>query len=132
MNLPDQIDLPVLRDLAVRSAAVTAACSCQKSALAGWTSMPLSLPDAQLRVLGTLATKDPEEAGYEEYLPNGVRYASEDAPIAPAYFPYNRSTVSECLSCGRCYLRYTEGGGYFVDNRIRLLDPSLIVDVPPA
>jgi len=30
--------------------------------------------------------------------------------------------------CGRCYLRYTEGGGYFVDQRIRLLKASLLAD----
>ena len=92
--------------------------------------MPLSLPEAQLRDVGTLAEMDPEAAGYEEYLPPGTSYATDNAPIAPRYFPYNRCAIAQCVSCGRYFLRYTEGGGYFVDKRIRQLDPTLIIDAP--
>jgi hypothetical protein len=38
--------------------------------------------------------------------------------------------VWECSVCGRLYLRYTEGGGYFVDRRIRAVSANLIEDVP--
>jgi hypothetical protein len=69
-------------------------------------------------------------ATYDEYHPAGTRYASDDAPIAPRHFPYNRCNVSRCVTCGRLYLRYQEGGGYFIDQRIRALDPALIVDAP--
>lgn len=122
------IDTAELMALAQRTALVHTACSCQKSRLTGWSSQPLSLPDAQLRDLGTLAQVDPEAASYEEYLPSGTQYTSDDAPIAPRYFPYNRCTVSECINCQRCFLRYMEGGGYFVDKRIRQIDPRVIVD----
>jgi hypothetical protein len=30
--------------------------------------------------------------------------------------------------CGRCFLEYAEGGGYFTDNRIRALRPELLAD----
>lgn len=123
------IDTPELIALAQRSSQIEAACTCQKSRLAGWSTQPLSLPDAQLKDIGTLAEMDPEAASYEEYLPEGLHYSSDNAPIAPRYFPYNRCAVSECVSCARCFLRYTEGGGYFVDKRIRQLNPEVIVDV---
>ena len=55
-------------------------------------------------------------------------YESEDAPIAPRYYPYNRCTVSRCMNCGRNYLRYNEAGGYFTELRIRALQPGLLVD----
>jgi len=38
--------------------------------------------------------------------------------------------VMQCTVCGRCALRYVEAGGYYVEPRIRTLDPRLIVDVP--
>jgi hypothetical protein len=38
--------------------------------------------------------------------------------------------VAQCTVCGRCALRYVEAGGYYVEPRIRALDPRLIVDVP--
>lgn len=83
---------------------------------------------AQPRELGMLVNADGNVPTFAEYHPNGTRYWSLDAPIAPRYFPYNRCDVWECTVCRRCILRYTEGGGYFVDRRIRLLDASLMVD----
>ena len=53
-----------------------------------------------------------------------------DAPIAPAYFPYNRCDVWQCRACARVYLRYTEYGGYYEDERVRALDPALVDDTP--
>jgi hypothetical protein len=32
------------------------------------------------------------------------------------------------VACGRAFLRYTEYGGYYVEPRIRALDPALIVE----
>ncbi|WP_034295286.1 hypothetical protein [Herbaspirillum sp. RV1423] len=127
-------DLPVLdsdglRALAQRSAAVTAACACAEADLSCWTSTPLSFPESQLKDVGTLLADPYDEPGFAEYHPHGTRYESGDAPIAPRYFPYNRCNVSACAICGRCYLRYTEAGGYFVDRRIRALNrPGLVVD----
>lgn len=105
-------------------------CTCTKTPLPGWQSQPLSLDERQLVQIGTLMPENEAEPTFAEYLPEGMRYWSDDAPIAPRYFPYNRSGVWQCLHCGRLYLRYTEGGGYFVDQRIRALNSTLIEDVP--
>ena len=48
-------------------------------------------------------------------------------PIAPAYFPYNRCDVWQCANCGRPFLRYTEYGGYYVEERVRELHAALVV-----
>ncbi|MGF6905153.1 hypothetical protein [Paraburkholderia sp. GAS348] len=125
-----RFDYASLMQLAIRSEAVSQACSCMNTPVVGWESMPLSLREGQLRELGTLSCSEEEEAPFDEYHPDGTRYWSADAPIAPRYFPYNRCNVWECIVCGRCFLRYTEGGGYFVDRRIRLINASLIVDAP--
>jgi hypothetical protein len=107
-------------------------CTCTKTPLAGWQSQPLSIDERQLEQVGTLmsAAENEAEPTFAEYLPDGMRYWSDDAPIAPKYFPYNRCGVWKCKLCGRLYLRYTEGGGYFVDQRIRALNSNLIEDVP--
>lgn len=127
-------DLPVidsakLRALAQACAAVTKDCACAAPALPAWISTPLSFPESQLKDIATLYVDPYDEPGFVEYHPAGTRNDAADAPIAPLYFPYNRSNVAACALCGRCYLRYTEAGGYFVDRRIRALNqPELIVD----
>ncbi len=105
-------------------------CSCTRTPLDGWNTLPLSLDEGQLREVATLTRADNDEPTFSEYLPNGLQYWAVDAPIAPLYFPYNRCGVWTCILCGRGYLRYMEGGGYFVDRRIRMLNSALIVDVP--
>jgi hypothetical protein len=127
-NVKTYLDFWALKELASRSQAVSCDCSCSRTPVVGWESVPLSLPEEQLRELGTLVSADVTEPTFSEYLPNGTRYWSLDAPIAPRYFPYNQCDVWECTVCQRYFLRYTEGGGYFVDRRIRLLDASLLVD----
>jgi hypothetical protein len=106
----------------------TTPCTCTKTPLEGWQSQPLSLDDAQLTEIATLMREDDPEPTFSEYRPDNVQYWSPDAPIAPRYFPYNRCGVWACSQCGRLYLRYTEGGGYFVDKRIRALRSQRIVD----
>jgi hypothetical protein len=128
MTTPPLLDFAALSELASRSEAVTIACACHATPTDGWQTLPLSMPEAQLREAGTLAEQHQDDATFAEYHPHGTRYWSADAPIAPRYFPYNRCTVSECTVCGRSYLRYVEGGGYFVDQRIRQLKASLLVD----
>jgi hypothetical protein len=105
-------------------------CNCLRTLLDGWNSQPVSLDENQLTEVGTLCVVDESEPSYREYLPDHVDYWSSEAPIAPRYFPYNRSTVWKCSLCNRLYLRYTEGGGYFVDRRIRAVRSSLICDIP--
>ena len=97
----------------------------------GWEGMPASLDREQLRRVGTLRRPDVEDPTLEEYHPEGTHAWSPDAPIAPAFFPYNRCDVWECLQCGRPFLRYTEYGGYYVEERVRELRAGPIVQVPP-
>lgn len=105
-------------------------CSCTRTPLDGWQSQPLSLDETQLEEIGTLLPEDNPEPTYSEYLPDKTTYWAENAPIAPRYFPYNRCGVWQCTTCRRLYLRYVEGGGYFVDRRIRAVKAELIEDVP--
>jgi hypothetical protein len=128
MTTPPILDFAALTELAAHSERVSTGCTCTATPTVGWQTLPLSMPVAQLRETGTLVTGVEDEPSFAEYHPNGTRYWSDNAPIAPRYFPYNRCSVSECTVCGRCYLRYTEGGGYFVDQRIRLLKASLLAD----
>lgn len=77
--------------------------------------------------IGTLRPPQDAEPTYEEFHPQGTRYDATDAPIAPAYFPFNRCNVFQCKDCRSLFMRYTEFGGYYVDHRVRIVDPALIV-----
>jgi hypothetical protein len=61
-----------------------------------------------------------------------TRYDSSDALIAPAFFPYNRYDVFSCAACDRVLLKYTEYGGYYVDDRVRVVQPVLVSDAQPG
>jgi hypothetical protein len=126
------LDLAALRALARESAAITGACACVAPAPIAWTSMPMELPQSRLERIATLIAAPDYELSVEEYHPRGTHYWSPDAPIAIDRYPGNHCDVWRCRQCGRCFLHYTEGGGYFVDRRIRLLDPALIVDTSTA
>lgn len=106
---------------------------CSPLQCAGWEALPPGFDESALQALGTLcppedALGNAPEPDLTEYHPAGTRYWSADAPIAPAFHPYNRCTVAACVACGRAFLRYTEYGGYYVEPRIRALDPALIVE----
>jgi hypothetical protein len=77
--------------------------------------------------LATTGTGWTDRAHLEEFHPHGTRYESPQAPIALAYFPFNRCDVHACTRCGCAVLRYTEYGGYYIDPRARLVDASLVV-----
>jgi hypothetical protein len=98
----------------------------------GWEALPGGYDSRQLRKVGTLRQPDVEEPTLEEYHPQGTGAWSADAPIAPGFFPYNRCDVWQCGRCGRPFLRYTEYGGYYVEERIRELQPSLIAGASPG
>jgi hypothetical protein len=68
------------------------------------------------------------EPSFEEHHPNGTRYDSAHAPISVAHFPYNRCDLWRCVPCGQHVLKYTEFGGYYVDQRVRLVNPDLVVE----
>ncbi|QBQ39617.1 hypothetical protein E1742_25540 [Pseudoduganella plicata] len=114
--------------LAQASVAVSAPCSCNKVSLAAWSALPMTLNLDRFEEIGVLFDDPYDEPTFAEYHPDGTRYESDDAPIAPGYYPYNRCTVARCLDCDRHYLRYNEAGGYFTELRMRALQPGLVVD----
>lgn len=124
------IDFTALTRLAQASAAVSTPCSCCAVLLAAWQALPMTLELERFEDVGTLMDDPYDEPTFVEFHPNGTRYESEGAPIAPRYYPYNRCTVARCMNCGRNYLRYNEAGGYFTELRIRALQPDLLVDAP--
>ena len=104
---------------------------CIGIASGGWESVPGGFDRDALRRVGTLRRADDEDPTLHEYHPAGTSAWSPDAPIAPGFFPYNRCDVWECAGCRRAFLRYTEYGGYYVEERIRPVDATLIVDAAP-
>ncbi|MEO5669162.1 MAG: hypothetical protein ABIR26_00595 [Ramlibacter sp.] len=94
----------------------------------GWESLPASFDTGQLRCIGTLRDASDEDPTVVEYHPAGTHGWSADAPIAPAWFPYNRCDVWKCTGCRRPFLRYTEYGGYYTDERIRALNPDIVTN----
>ena len=107
-------------------------CSCPLKICKGWESVSDDRwPAKQLKREGTLRRElaDGEsELSFEEFHPNGTRYDSPEAPIALNYFPYNRADVYGCQQCGCAVLKYTEYGGYYIDQRVRLVDAALVTD----
>lgn len=93
----------------------------------GWESMPSSFDRRALVRVGTLRDPDVDDPTLEEYHPDGTHGWSPDAPIALAHYPYNRCDVWQCATCRRAYLRYTEYGGYYEDERVREVDARRVV-----
>ena len=125
--------LPVLNadDLIARAAAGKSGCPrCAAISESGWQSVPGAVDRGALRAIGTLRCPGDEDPTLREHHPGGTNTWSPDAPIAPAFFPYNRCDVWECVGCSRVFLRYTEYGGYYVEERIRPVDPARVIDVP--
>lgn len=100
-------------------------CACARLQCAGWESIAAPLAAPLLKHLGTLRDPAIEEPTVTEW--PGSRFWDAGAPIAPTHFPYNRCEVWACAACGRGFLQYTEHGGYYVDHRLRQVDPSLVV-----
>ena len=92
----------------------------------GWESVPSFFELGKLQTLGTLRIEGAEEC-WDEYHPDGTNLWSENAPISVTHYPYNRSDVCECTGCKRKFLRYTEYGGYYLEERIRELDRKLML-----
>ncbi|MBS0341048.1 MAG: hypothetical protein JSS56_11005 [Proteobacteria bacterium] len=124
------IDADQLRELcAKQSPALAAGCTCSPLQLAAWDSITLERWPADVQQAGSLRAPGDEEPTFEEFHPQGTRYSSPDAPIALGWFPYNRCDAYVCGRCRSVFLRYTEYGGYYVDHRVRMVDPALIVQV---
>jgi len=128
--------LPVLdsEELARRARAAprTPCPACAALACPGWCSVPGAFDRQALRCVATLRQSADDEPTLQEHHPGGTDGWSPVAPIAPAFFPYNRCEVRACKSCGRLFLHYTEYGGYYQEERIREIDPALIDPARPA
>lgn len=111
----------------MQTPSLMAGCTCSLLQVAAWESITDERWPADVQCVGSLRDPGNEEPTFEEFHPLGTRYASPDAPIAPGWFPYNRSDAYVCGRCHSVFLRYTEYGGYYVDHRVRLVDPALIV-----
>lgn len=121
-------------DLVRLARAATAPSPCPRCAAIsarGWESVPGAFDRDALHQVGTLRQPGDQEPTLLEHHPAGTNAWSTDAPIAPAFFPYNRCDIWACLGCQRPFLRYTEYGGYYVEERIRPVDPALLVDAAP-
>ena len=119
-----------LRELASRGQS-SEGCDCHLIQFQGWDSITdMRWPAAQMQQIADLREPGVDEPTFEEFHPHRTRYESPEAPIALAYFPVNRSTVWRCGKCGIQVMRYTEFGGYYVDQRVRVLNPALVVDAP--
>lgn len=129
-RMPDLplLDLPTLQGLTPTGPRCP---QCERLGAAGWESLPQPDAAAHLHPVGTLRADPYAEPTLAEHHPAGTRYWSTDAPIAPAWFPYNYCEVWQCPHCRQAFLRYTEYGGYYQEARIRALQPALLVD-PPA
>lgn len=115
-----------LRSIAIKGGKHPKCSNCADLSCAGWETMPSSFNQNDLELVGTL--KSGNEELWDEYHPNGTQIWSPDAPIAPYFHPYNKCDVHVCKVCATSYLRYTEFGGYYVDQRIREVNPNLITD----
>jgi len=127
--MPSELNARTLREIA-RSKPER--CDCALKACRGWESVSDDRwPSDQMALVGTLRQPVPEgqtEPTFEEFHPNGTRYESANAPVAPDFFPFNRCDVYACARCQCAVLRYTEYGGYYVDHRVRLVDADLVVE----
>jgi hypothetical protein len=107
------------------------ACSCAVGLCTAWESVPEErFTKEHMTKIGTLRDTDIAEPTFEEHhiKVNGkqTHYDSPDAPISALHFPYNRCDVLHCKACDRMLLKYTEYGGYFVDQRARWARAELI------
>jgi hypothetical protein len=123
------LDAAGLRRLGAAHSGVACA-ACAGLVCPGWEALPGTFERKRLEAIATLRRPEVEDPTLEEYHPAGTRGWSPDAPIAPGFFPYNRCEVWRCAACARPFLRYTEYGGYYVEERIRALAPALVVDTP--
>jgi len=123
--------MPGLMDAAALRASVGpagAGCpNCASLRCAGWESIMAPLKAPLLELVGTLRDPAVDEPTLTEVHATGTDYWSASAPLAVAAFPYNRCEVWRCSRCRRGFLQYTEFGGYYVDHRLREIDPDLIV-----
>ena len=107
--------------------AQTHCATCASVLAPGWTSWPSSVPESAVEPLGALWLAGDDEPTYDELRPAGLDGWSPEVPISLSHYPANRCGVWACVVCHKPFLRYTEYGGYYVDKRVRELDPRRLV-----
>ncbi|MDB5743371.1 MAG: hypothetical protein JWR68_1686 [Polaromonas sp.] len=127
MSAPVLSTADLLRIAAERSGGEQRCPSCGGLHCPGWEAIPGGFDAGGLKQVGTLRDPEVHEPTVEEYHPAGTRTWDADAPIAPAFHPYNQSDVLQCAHCHRAFLRWTEYGGYYQEARIREINPELVV-----
>ena len=126
-NMLKELDANQLLEISLSPRTKTACATCAPLSCKGWESIPSGFSTELLDPVGTLRIEGAQEC-WDEYHPKGTNQWSSDAPISPKHYPYNRSDVFECTSCKRKFLRYTEYGGYYLDERVRELSSEFIVE----
>lgn len=124
---PNTITEHELLAYAARAAGLARCKACAPLWRPGWESLSGATQTAHLVPIGSLRTEDAADR-LEEYHPRGTHLWSPDAPIALGWHPYNRCSLWRCNRCEAAFLRYTEYGGYYEDERIRPLRAELIVN----
>jgi hypothetical protein len=124
------MDVPLLDDAALKAelqVTSSKACTCAVGACQAWESVPEErFTKANMTPIGTLRDPDIYEPTFEQHHPNGTNYDSPDSPISVKHFPYNRCEAHICKACNRVLLKYTEYGGYYVDQRVRWARAELL------
>lgn len=123
-----RLDAAGLRQLGERTRDAAPCGTCAVLAKPGWEAVPGTFDTSVLQPVGTLRNPQDEDPTLQEFHPAGTHAWSPDAPIAPGYFPYNRCDVWQCAACSRAFLRYTEYGGYYHEERIRPVQADRVVD----
>lgn len=129
MTEPTPLTEAQLRDLALQADTQSRCADCAVLSRPAWESISGATATAQLDPVGPLGTPDIAHR-LTEFHPQGTHLWSPDAPIALGWHPYNQSTLWRCRDCAGVFLRYTEYGGYYQDERIRPLQAGLLVEPP--
>lgn len=127
MTEPTPLTVAQLRTFADQAATQPRCADCAVLSQPAWESVSGATAIAQLDPVGPLGTPDIAHR-LAEFHPQGTTLWSPEAPVAPGWHPYNQSTLWRCRHCAGVFLRYTEYGGYYQDERIRPLRGDLIVE----
>jgi hypothetical protein len=119
-----------VRDFAARAASRERCSACAPLWRPAWESVSGATQTGHLSIVGSLRAEETAER-LDEHHPHGTHLWSPEAPIALGWHPYNQCSLWHCKDCDAAFLRYTEYGGYYQDERIRPLIADLIV-VPDA
>jgi len=119
-----------LRALALEAERRQRCPSCAALWRAGWEAVSGAMRTDHLAMIGSLRRDDAADR-LDEYHPDGTNLWSENAPIALGWHPYNLCSVWRCAACESIFLRYTEYGGYYEEERIRPVQSNLVA-APPS